>query len=140
MRSTYLFAAPSKLLHEGTHIAAALPLADHLRLDLVPDDGETLLRVEFREGVPPVLAALPYLAPTAVGLLFGMAAVSTGATPDPTALETPFDQLLAGLLVIYWGHYTLPSGADVGGAAAALAGEHPTTRVADQEVSVRGAD
>jgi hypothetical protein len=142
VRPSYIVLSPSKLLHEGTHVAAALPLAEHLRLDLVPESGETLLRVEFRDGVPRVAAAFAYLAPTLVGLLVAMAAASVGAVPDPAALDTVLDQLLAGLFVIYWAHYSLPSGADVAGAVDALVGDDgpQTTPIAEQEVTVRGAD
>lgn len=118
---------PIHLLHELTHIAAALPWATDWRLVVGPRDSDAPMDVfvEFDEDAPRVGVALTHLAPFLAGLLGALAAVAAlelGLVGTPS---TPRELLVYSALAMAWALYSLPSAQDRHGAREALRGEAP---------------
>jgi hypothetical protein len=115
---------PATLLHELTHVLAALPAAREVQLRLRPGDGADAV-IHYREGTPRWLLRAAELSPFIIGLTGGVIAAGwwvTVGTPIPSTLEGQ----VGVLYVCYsWALYAvLSSGDDLAGGLGADASDH----------------
>jgi len=90
---------PAILLHESLHAAVALPWAERVQIEIVPDDGLAVHRVQWRAGVGQVVRTTVALAPLLAGLIAALGAVWLGLLGVP---ETSSDLALLAIGAVYW--------------------------------------
>lgn len=107
---------PSTWLHERTHYAVLRPYVTDARHDYTATQSEASITLAV-SNVPRWRYVLGALAPTLVGLLLATTAVLVSFTMPELASR---GELLHWLLMgAYWFAYTIPSVADIQGAAQA---------------------
>jgi type IV secretory pathway VirB2 component (pilin) len=102
---------PIRLLHEGVHLAAALPWAEEWQLKVAADRLTT--RIVFRASTPTWAVYLTHLAPTITGCFAAVLAVLAvaGGLLEVT-VATLLDVLWLAVVTWAWWAYSWPSPRD----------------------------
>lgn len=113
MRLIVLLALPARLIHELLHAITALPWAERVQVDILPQRGGAQSRVQWRESPPPGVVALSALAPLIAGLLALSWALWLFATGALVAPSTVTGWALVAIMAAYMAMIAKPSPQDV---------------------------